>query len=91
MYFVITMQDKGMSPRCVGYFETFQEAENIILNNVCDIFEYYYDYVIIENIKPGLYQYDQKPSWYKWNDTNDCYELINKPEFANGFYGWGIG
>ncbi|MCI8397739.1 MAG: hypothetical protein HFJ52_09125 [Clostridia bacterium] len=89
MYFVTTLCNVDEDKRCVGYFKTFEEAENIVLNNIGDINETIYDYAIIENIPEGLYQYDQNASWYQWN--NGKYEKINKPDVYNHLVGWAIG
>lgn len=91
MFFITTMGKEGKCPRTVGYVETFEEAEDIVLNNKYDIFEYTFDYAVIENVPSGIYQYDQNPNWYKWNHDKECYEKIEKPDFAKGFIGWGIG
>lgn len=89
MFFVTTICNADEDTRCVGYFKTFEEAENIILNNVGDINETIYDYAVIENIPEGLYQYDQNASWYKWN--NGRYEKTNKLDVYNHLVGWAIG
>lgn len=91
MYFLTTINKDGESSRCVGYFETLEQAEEIISKNICDIFEYFYDYAVIENIPTGIYKYDCSPKWYKWNLEKNCYEKTEKPEFANGYVGWSIG
>lgn len=77
--------------RCFGYFQTFEKAEKAVLNNYCDIWETIYEYVVIEKVKDGIHQIDLKPIWYKWNLEKECYEKTEKPDFADGYAGWGIG
>lgn len=87
--------------RCVGYFNTFEEAEKATLENWGDIYECgYYQYVVIEAIKPGLYSIDIHPTWYeaKWIESNAEYPLgryevtkIETPDFAECMCGWSIG
>jgi len=78
MYFVTTIDSKDGDTRCVGYYSTFEKANEAVLDNACDIWETCYDYAVIENIPEGLYQYDFKPIWYKWNDIEEIYEKIDE-------------
>lgn len=95
MYFITTVQTKDnevVDHRSVGYVDTFEEAEKIVLNNQYDIFEYCYNYAVIEAIPTGLYQYDHEPKWYKIvpQEENSYYEPIEKPDWVNTV-GWAIG
>ena len=54
MYFITMIQiknNKEEDRRCVGYFDNFNEAEHVIINNICDLNETIYNYGLIENIK----------------------------------------
>jgi len=78
--------------RCVGYFETFQEAEEAVINNDCDIYEAgYYPYAVIEGVKPGLYAISEKSFWYQYNKETKKYEKIKFPEILSHFMGFTIG
>lgn len=77
--------------RCVGYYERFKDASEAVENNYCDIWEYYYDYAVIELIPSGLFPYDNREYWYKWNDKEKGYEICEQPEFAKGIFGWALG
>lgn len=95
-YFVtgVTYKDKEFKDRkqrCFGYFETFEEAEKSVVNNCCDIWEAIHEYVVIEKIEDGIHQFDLSPTWYKWNLEKECYEKVDRPDFAKGYVGWGIG
>lgn len=99
VYFVtgITYEDKETKykgqrgQRCFGYFQTFEEAEEAVLNNYCDIWETIYEYAVIEKVRDGIHQIDLEPMWYKWNLEKECYEKTEKPTFASGYVCWGIG
>lgn len=99
VYFVtgITCEDKETEykgyrgRRCFGYFPTFEEAEDAVLNNRCDIFEYIHEYAVIEKVEDGIHQIDLNPTWYKWNVEEGDYEKTEEPDFAKGYVGWGIG
>ena len=94
MYFITTVQIKDGQlgyTRCIGYFETFEKAEYIVLNNVGDIEETIYNYCVIENIPDGIYQYDQNAKWYKFNNLDEVYKPCEKPKELNHLVGFGIG
>ena len=93
MYFVTTINvenDEIKESRCIGYFDTYEEAENIVLNNMFDIHELLYNYALIEAIPSGAYQYDENPHWFIWSISGH-FEEINAPEFAKCRVGFGIG
>ena len=64
MYFITTIghlpegnyKDMG-STRCVGYYENFNDADETVRNNRCDIWETIYDYCMIEKVDEGLNSY----------------------------------
>lgn len=94
MYFITTIQIKNGQlgyTRCIGYFETFEKAEHIVLNNVGDIEETIYNYCVIENIPDGIYQYDQNAKWYKFNKLDEVYKPCEKPKELNHLVGFSIG
>lgn len=92
MYFITTVDSKDGDMRCVGYYSTFEKAEEAVLDNACDIWETCYDYCVIEDVEEGLYQYDQSPAWYKWDDLNEEYKRIEEvPEEYKKQIGFGIG
>lgn len=89
MYFVTTVDSKDEDTRCVGYFKTFEEAEQAVMENACDIWETCYDYAVIENIPEGLYQYDFHPTWYKYHKPTGGYMKCEQPEFVKAISGVG--
>ena len=90
MYFITTIETKKgdiKDTRCVGYYKTFEEAEQAVMENACDIWETCYDYAVIENIKEGLYQYDFHPNGYVKCEQPD---FVN-PKGGVGMIGYAIG
>lgn len=62
--------------RTFGYYKTFEEAENAVLKNSCDICEgTYYNYIVIEAVMDGVYPFALEMEWYNWVGDHD-----------NGFY-----
>lgn len=92
MYFITTISKKH-GDRCVGYYANEQDAIDAVIHNACDLNEAgYYPYAVIENVEEGLYQYDQSPIWYKYNETTDKYEKTDRPDFIpSNHVGFGIG
>lgn len=78
--------------RAVGFFETFDEADEAVKNNVMDINECgYYRFAVIEEVLPGVYMHPRKELWYKWNHEKDSYEPCDKPERFKQVIGWSLG
>ena len=67
------LEDKA---RYIGTIEGYNRANEIIVNNVCDIWEYTYDYAGIVAKAYGLYSYPIFKEVYKFNHDTEMYELI---------------
>lgn len=96
IYVVITVRVndiKEWTTRAVGWFPTFEEAKEIITDNIGDIYEAgYYKYALIEQTPPGLYSWKQE-WWFEWEgDFQDGkYEPIEKPELFEHVVCFGLG
>lgn len=79
--------------RTVGYYLSKNEAELAVTNNAGDMREGCYNYALIEQIKPGIYQSASPENrwWFKFNDEKEQYEPIDEPEFLNNMSGFFIG
>lgn len=81
------------SDRIVGYFFDKDEAFHHVMNNDCDIWEYTYDYAIIERVEPGFYESAGRDDrwFFKFNHDKCEYERIDEPESYEHFSGFTIG
>ena len=79
------------SSRTVGYFKNKDDAINSVLDNCCDIFEYTYNYAVVEWIEPGLYNQATLHWFFKWNTKTKQYEPIEAFEDNFGNYAFGQG
>jgi len=90
--------------RCVGWFSTFEDAEEHVLNNYGDIEEAgYYRWAVIEKMECGLYPtaYYEENHWYEFvakNDNADGWDPhnvtavpIDRPDQFEGTINFGIG
>lgn len=76
---------------CRGYFKSFSEAEDVVINNKTDLWETCFEYIVIEEIPEGLYQSPLLVSWYKYNKELNKYERVNQPKFASHLSGFALG
>ena len=95
MFFITTLhvnenQEFG-AIRCVGYFANYEEAKDSVLKNSCDLFEKLYNYIVIEEISEGLYEFDLNPHWFHISEDGESYYEIEKPKFAENYFGFAIG
>ena len=65
--------------RSVGFRHTFESAREVVETNMCDIWEYSYDYACIEELDPCLYPYAENRWFYKYNKEKGGYEAIDEP------------
>ena len=79
--------------RAVGYYETFEEAEDVVINNILDICEEgYYHYAVIEEVEPGIYTIPRTEIWYRWDREKGQYiNLPEKPERFKQVAAWSLG
>jgi hypothetical protein len=81
MYFITAMEDlkDGRYPigaRTFGFFDDLDNAKLIVENNISDINETIYDYVVIEKIRQGLYPDVLSRILYKFNYDKKQYEIV---------------
>lgn len=69
------------STRSVGFRYSFELAEEVVKTNMCDIWEFCYDYACIEELGCELYPFAENRWFYKYNRDIDGYEPIEEPEF----------
>ena len=65
--------------RAPGFYYSLEDAEDVVINNCCDIWEFLYDYASIHEIKPGLYPHYEMRKFYKYNELTEKYEPIEEP------------
>jgi hypothetical protein len=95
MYFVTTIEDLYNDNdfslgniRTVGFWSKFEDAENVVINNNCDINETIYDYAIIEELEEGLYPFSINSFLYKFDYDIERYVkvLLSKNILSHGTY-----
>ena len=68
--------------RTPGYYECYEDCKHAIINNVCDIWEYCYDFAVMEHYHPGVYPYVDHREWFKFDREAWKYLPIPEPEFC---------
>lgn len=93
-----TIEERNRIPyfgdsRCIGFYFTYDDARDAVMNNYCDIWETIYDYAIIEKIAPGFYNgaSSDDRSTFKYDKDKDSYVPIDEPKILKHIYGIGIG
>ena len=66
--------------RCVGYFKSFEEAEDVVKNNITDIYSCLYEYAVIEEFSDGLYPKAKSIHFYKYDEETNKYAEIYVPK-----------
>lgn len=71
--------DMGAS-RTFGFKETFEDAECALNYNACDMWEYLYDYAIVEEINPGIHPIAENRWFYKYDRKKNGFFRMEEPE-----------
>lgn len=77
--------------RCVGWFESFNEADYAVKINYKNMHDGMYKYAIIEEMGDGIFVPENKRFLYEWNEKDQCYQLINEPKLLSKLSNFGIG
>ena len=89
-YFVTAIRHG--SHRCWGYFGDLETAKKAVLENWTDLHEEgYYDYLVIEKVGSGIYNFSNLTWWFKVvREEGHLFieEMKEEPDFAVGYVGW---
>lgn len=77
--------------RCWGYYPNLEDAIDTLENNITDLWEFCYNYGIIEAIEPGIAAYADVCGFYKFNQEIGKYEQVEMPEELKHYCNFAIG
>ena len=63
----------------IGWYDDFDEAEEAVKTNKCDIWETCYNYAIISEVSRGLYGSYGNEHFYKYNMEEERFEEMERP------------
>ena len=68
------------STRCFGFKETFEKAEEALNGNYCDMWEYLYDYAVVEEMDPGIHPEVKNRWFFKYDQEKNGFFRMEEPE-----------
>lgn len=74
----------------VGWFSTFEEAENAIYNDAKNL-PGFYQWYVIEETTPGFFSRVLSRTCYHWNQETQSYEKVPEPACLNDYPNLGLG
>jgi len=75
----------------VGFYTSFSDAHEALMNNRTDLWETCYDYACIEKVEEGLANPGELVGWYKFDREKGGYFPIKTPDFEKHICGRTIG
>jgi len=75
------------STKIVGFFDTKEKAERVVLDNHCNINEAFYKYAVIERVNEGMYPSSVIRSFYMFDEAINTYRKIVEPKCLMGYAG----
>lgn len=82
---------KSRNSRIVGFFDTIEKAENLIIEKSDMLFEYTYEYIVIEVLEEGLYPSVLQEKWFIYDKKLSIYHPSLKPKDLENCISFSIG
>lgn len=79
------------SLRCWAFYNDWDDADYTLSNNMTDLWETCYNYGVIEEYHTGLFGYNFKRWFYKYNKETGFYNKINEPKELEHYVGFALG
>ena len=94
MYFITAIVSKEIKngkylPRTFGFSKSFRKAKQWVNDNIGNMHECLYDYIVIENINPGIHSDTKQEWWYEWHYCR--WIICQKPDWSVGRVNWALG
>ena len=88
MYFITCFEKCGTNKgwldigasRTFGYYDNLNTCIQALNQNWCDMFEYLYEYAIVEKIGQGIHPECEERWFFKWDDEKKGFFDISEPE-----------
>lgn len=78
--------------RTFGYFSDYDTCVEALNKNWADMCEAgYYTYAVVEKICEGIHSRAEEIAWFVWNEEKEGFYETEKPDWANGWYGFALG
>lgn len=77
--------------RTFGHFSTQVEAELAVGENRCDMHEFLYNFIVVEELNYGIHPMGDQQTWFAWTDREFQWQKIDKPAWAKGVLNWSVG
>ncbi len=78
--------------RTFGFYDTYNQTHETVVNNRGNLQECLYDYLVIEYMEPGIHPLAYVEEWWEWNTQLHRWDkLQNKPKKYLGMISWAMG
>ncbi len=77
--------------RCWGFYDNWDDANEVLHHNITDLNEGIYPYGIIEEYRMGISGYNFRRWFYKYNSNTNCYDMAEEPKELKHLCSFSIG
>lgn len=77
--------------RVWAWYPTFEEACEVVAENVSDLQECLYELALIERVPAGLFVMPRREWWFRWNLAEERWESCAKPDDYARTLGFSMG
>lgn len=79
------------SMRTFGYYKTFEDCDESLKCNACDMHETIYHYAVVEKIEEGIHPLALERWWYKYDREKGGFFPMEEPEFMKHYINIALG
>ena len=92
MFFItaIVSGERPRNPRTFGFAHDLTTAHRYVTDNVGNMHECLYDYIVIEDIPSGIHSLCEREEWYRWTGKRWKW-LKKKPAQFRGIVNFALG
>ena len=66
--------------RCWGFYDNWDDANEVLHYNMTDLWKHYYTYGVIEEYEIGISNHTFRRWFYKYDINTNTYNIIKEPE-----------
>lgn len=77
--------------RTFGYYKTFEDCDESLKCNNCDMHEHLYVYAVVEKIEEGIHPLALERWWYKYDTEKGGFFPMEEPEFMKHYINIALG
>ena len=81
----------ALRSRTFGFANSYNEAYKWVKDNMGNMQECLYDYLVLEYIEPGIHPTVHSEEWFQWNGVEGKWDMTERPAELKGIVNFALG